>query len=43
MTPAMIAKARQNAATGNYNNVEFRLGEIENLPIEANTVDCIIR
>ena len=31
MTPEMISKARENSIKGNYNNVEFRLGEIENL------------
>jgi arsenite methyltransferase len=43
MTPDMIEKARKNAEKGSYQNVEFRLGEIENMPIEAGTVDCIIR
>ncbi len=33
MTPEMIAKARASARTGGYRNVEFRLGEIENLPV----------
>jgi SAM-dependent methyltransferase len=33
MTPAMISKARANAARGGYRNVEFRLGEIEHLPV----------
>lgn len=42
MTPAMISKARNNADKGNYNNVEFRLGEIEFLPVADNTVDVII-
>ncbi len=42
MTPDMLSKARNNAAKGAYNNVEFRLGEIENLPIADNTVDVII-
>lgn len=42
MTPAMISKARQNAATGGYNNVEFRLGEIEHLPAADQSVDVII-
>ena len=32
MTPEMIQKARENARTGNHENVEFRLGEIEHLP-----------
>jgi len=42
MTPEMIAKARANAAKLGYGNVEFRLGEIERLPIEAGAVDLII-
>lgn len=42
MTPEMIDKARNNAIKGNYENVEFRLGEIENLPVADNTVDVII-
>jgi len=42
MTPEMVSKARQNAAKGGYINVEFRLGEIENLPVEDDSVDVII-
>jgi SAM-dependent methyltransferase len=42
MTPEMVAKARENARKGNYVNVEFRLGEIENLPAADNSVDVII-
>ena len=42
MTPKMIDKARENARKGNYRNVEFRLGEIENLPIADNTADVVI-
>ena len=42
MTPTMISKARDNAARGKYNHVEFRLGEIENLPVADDTVDVII-
>lgn len=42
MTPAMLAKARANAARGGYANVEFRLGEIEHLPVADGSVDCII-
>ena len=41
MTPEMIEKARGNAKKGNYENVEFRLGEIENLPVEDNSIDVI--
>jgi len=42
MTPEMIAKARENARKGDYKNVEFRLGEIEKLPAEDNSVDIVI-
>jgi arsenite methyltransferase len=42
MTPDMIVKARENAKTGGYTNVDFRLGEIEHLPIADNSVDVII-
>ncbi|MBU4245585.1 MAG: arsenite methyltransferase [Nanoarchaeota archaeon] len=42
MTPEMLARAKENAKKGNYKNVEFRLGEIENLPIEDNYVDAIL-
>src|SRR3989337_4332744 len=42
MTPEMIEKARENARKGGYANVEFRLGEIENLPAADNSVDAII-
>jgi arsenite methyltransferase len=42
MTPEMLEKARGNARKGNYENVEFRLGEIENLPVADNHVDAII-
>lgn len=42
MTPEMIKKARANAIKGNYTNVEFRLGEIEKLPVEDNSIDVII-
>lgn len=42
MTPEMIEKARENAIKGNYTNVEFRLGEIENLPVADNSVDAVI-
>lgn len=42
MTPEMISKARANAAKGGYRNVEFRLGEIEHLPVADDTVDAII-
>ena len=42
MTPEMIERARENARKGNYGNVEFRLGEIENLPVADNSVDIVI-
>lgn len=42
MTPEMLDKARSNAKKGKYTNVEFRLGEIENLPVANNSVDVII-
>lgn len=42
MTPEMLDKARRNATKGKYTNVEFRLGEIENLPVADNSVDVII-
>jgi SAM-dependent methyltransferase len=42
MTPEMIDKARENARKGKYENVEFRLGEIENLPVADGTVDVVI-
>ncbi len=42
MTQEMLEKARTNAAKGTYSNVEFRLGEIENLPVADNSVDVVI-
>ncbi len=42
MTAEMLDKARENCRKGGYKNVEFRLGEIENLPIADNTADVII-
>jgi SAM-dependent methyltransferase len=42
MTPAMLSKARRNAERGRYANVEFRLGEIEHLPVADETADVII-
>jgi arsenite methyltransferase len=42
MTPTMISKARSNAEKGKYQNVEFRLGEIEHLPVADNSTDVII-
>lgn len=42
MTSAMVEKARANAKKANYQNVDFRVGEIENLPVENNSIDVII-
>lgn len=42
MTPDMLSKARNNAEKGNFDNVEFRLGEIEHIPVADNSVDVII-
>jgi SAM-dependent methyltransferase len=42
MTDAMLEKARKNASQGGYDNVEFRKGKIEELPIEDESVDVII-
>ncbi len=42
MTAEMLDKARANCKRGKYTNVEFRLGEIENLPVADNTADIII-
>ncbi len=42
MTPTMISKARNNAHKAGFGNVEFRLGEIEHLPVADNSVDVII-
>jgi SAM-dependent methyltransferase len=42
MTQEMLEKAKANAKKGGYDNVEFRLGEIEKLPVEDNTIDVVI-
>lgn len=42
MTEEMVQTAVKNAEKGNYTNVEFKLGEIENLPIENNSIDLIL-
>lgn len=42
MTEEMVCKAKENAKKHGYKNVEFRLGEIEKLPVEDNSVDVII-
>jgi len=41
-TPAMIEKARANAELRGYNNVEFRLGDIEKMPVTSNVADVIV-
>ena len=41
-TPEMIFRARETAKKYDYRNVEFRLGEIEHMPIESDTVDLVI-
>ncbi len=42
MTDEMLEKARENANKGNYTNVEFRKGDIEDLPVENDSIDVII-
>ena len=42
MTPEMIDKAKENARKGSYGNVEFRLGEIEKLPVLDNSINAVI-
>jgi SAM-dependent methyltransferase len=42
MTPEMISRARGNAQKSGYSNIEFRLGEIEHLPVADASVDVII-
>lgn len=42
MTEAMIAKARINADNRGFHNVEFRLGDIENLPVAENRADVVV-
>ncbi|MBO9151495.1 arsenite methyltransferase [Chitinophaga sp. GCM10012297] len=41
-TPAMIERARQNAETRGFNNVEFRQGDIEQMPVTANVADVVV-
>ncbi|OWY21715.1 methyltransferase domain-containing protein [Sphingobacteriales bacterium UPWRP_1] len=41
-TPAMLEKARKNAAKLGYNNVEFVLGDIENMPLPDNLADVVV-
>lgn len=42
MTPEMVEKAKRNAERGEYKNIKFKLGDIEKLPVEDNSVDVII-
>lgn len=42
MTPEMLDRARANAAESEHDNVEFRLGEIEHLPVADETADAIV-
>jgi arsenite methyltransferase len=42
MTPEMLDRARNNARQSGYDNVEFRLGEIEHLPVADRAVDVVI-
>ena len=42
MTPEMIARAWDNAVKGGFRNVDFRLGDIEALPVEAESVDVVL-
>ncbi|MCX6122300.1 MAG: arsenite methyltransferase [Ignavibacteriales bacterium] len=42
MTEAMIAKAKANAVKLGFTNVEFRLGDIDNMPVEDNTADVVV-
>jgi len=42
MTEEMVKKARENAKKGGFKNVEFKKGDIENIPLQDNIADCII-
>ncbi|MEZ5841406.1 MAG: arsenite methyltransferase [Hyphomicrobiales bacterium] len=42
MTPEMVARARSNCERLGYDNVEFRLGEIEHLPVDASSIDVVV-
>jgi arsenite methyltransferase len=42
MTPAMVDRARTNAASGGYTNVEFHLSTIDKIPLPDASVDCVI-
>jgi SAM-dependent methyltransferase len=41
MTPAMLERARRNAASGGFDNVEFREGRLESLPIDDRSIDAV--
>ena len=41
-TPEMVFRARETAKKHGYQNVEFRLGEIEHMPLESNSIDLVI-
>lgn len=41
-TPAMIKQARENVAKSGFNNVEFRQGDIEDMPVTSNSVDVVV-
>ena len=42
MTPEMVEQARENARKGDYKNIEFRSGEIENIPVVDSSVDVVV-
>lgn len=42
MTEEMVKRAKQNAKKGNYTNVEFKLGDAENIPLKNNSIDLVI-
>jgi len=42
MTAEMVAKARENAEKLSYDNVDFRLGEIEHMPVETDSIDVVV-
>lgn len=42
MTAQMVKRANQNARKGNYNNVEFKLGDAEDIPLKDNSIDLVM-
>lgn len=42
MTEEMLKRARKNVKNGNFTNIEFKLGDIEKIPLEDNVADCVI-